>query len=165
MTMSKHTVTNPVGAATLPIPCPVGRPTCSAHLHPIYLLRLLLILHSSHPTPQLSHEGQYSHCMLLSASLTNLPLQFVTKEDLENHGKATLQGMTEGFVGGLAAGTAGFSYLRRVSPYYRSLPITIKTLGFVLVIAPAIAAQAERRGVQYDMEHNWCALMAFQIYL
>ena len=67
--------------------------------------------------------------------------------------------MAEGFVGGLAASTAGFWYLRRVSPYYRRLPVSIQTLGFVLVIAPAVAAQAERRGLQYDMEHNWYATL------
>lgn len=63
--------------------------------------------------------------------------------------------MTEGFLGGLAVAGAGYAYLRRRSPYFRSLPVTIKTLGVVLVVAPAIAAQAERRGLQYDMEHNW----------
>ncbi|EJD00947.1 uncharacterized protein FOMMEDRAFT_21419 [Fomitiporia mediterranea MF3/22] len=82
-------------------------------------------------------------------------MKLVTKEDLENHGKATIQGMVEGFLGGLAASTAGFYYLNRRMPYYRSLPVTIKTLGFVLVIAPAVAAQAERRGLQYDMENHW----------
>lgn len=49
----------------------------------------------------------------------------------------------------------GSLYLNRRWAYYRRLPITIKVLGVVLVTAPAIAAQAERRGVQYDKEHNW----------
>lgn len=63
--------------------------------------------------------------------------------------------MAEGFVGGLAVGGSGFWFLNRRWAYYRSLPVTIKTLGLVLAVTAAVATQAERRGLQYDMEHNW----------
>lgn len=81
-------------------------------------------------------------------------LQLVTSEDIEGHEAATTRGMAEGAAAGLTF--AGIShFFLRSKPYYRSLPVTIKFLGVVLCVAPAIAAQAERRGVQYDMEHNW----------
>ncbi|KAH8113326.1 hypothetical protein DFH11DRAFT_1705407 [Phellopilus nigrolimitatus] len=82
-------------------------------------------------------------------------MKFVTQEDIDNHSKQTLRGMTEGAAASLAVAVPGSFYLHRRWAYYRSLPITIKALGVVLVVAPCIAAQAERRGVQYDMEHNW----------
>lgn len=44
---------------------------------------------------------------------------------------------------------ASYAFHRRWA-YYRSLPITIKVLGVVLVAAPAFAIQAERRGVEFD---------------
>ena len=34
--------------------------------------------------------------------------------------------------------------------YYRSLPIQLKALGVVMVVAPLYAIQAERRGVEFD---------------
>ena len=54
--------------------------------------------------------------------------------------------------------------LHRRSPYYRSLPLTIKTLGYVMVITAGVALQAERRGLQYDMEHNWCVCFSIRIF-
>ncbi|KAL5508457.1 RCF2_1 [Sanghuangporus vaninii] len=82
-------------------------------------------------------------------------MKLVSEEDIKNYEKSTVRGMVEGFIGGTIASSAGFYMLHRRSRYYRSLPLTIKALGFVMVIAPAVAAQAERRGLQYDMEHNW----------
>ncbi|KAI5124853.1 hypothetical protein M0805_007286 [Coniferiporia weirii] len=82
-------------------------------------------------------------------------MKFVTKEDLENHSRETLRGMAEGAAGALAVALPASFYFQRRWAYYRSLPITIKALGVVLLVGPAVAAQAERRGVQYDMEHNW----------
>ena len=55
---------------------------------------------------------------------------------------------------GLAASLAfaiPFSYIiHRRWGYYRSLPLTIKVLGVVLVVGPAFAIQAERRGIEFD---------------
>ncbi|THH12377.1 hypothetical protein EW145_g34 [Phellinidium pouzarii] len=80
---------------------------------------------------------------------------FVTQEDLKNHANATLRGMAEGAAAALALALPGSFYLHRRWAYYRSLPITIKALGVVLLVGPAVALQAERKGVQYDKEHNW----------
>lgn len=63
--------------------------------------------------------------------------------------------MAEGAAAGLTFAGIGHYLLTKKQPYYRSLPVTIKVLGLVLCVAPAVAAQAERRGLQYDMEHNW----------
>lgn len=87
-------------------------------------------------------------------TLTNI-LQFVTQEDLKGHDAATLRGAIEGIVASSAVAIPSSFYLHRRWAYYRSLPMPIKVLGIVLVVAPAFAVQAERRGVQYDVEHNW----------
>ena len=63
--------------------------------------------------------------------------------------------MVEGAAAGSAVAGLGHYLLTKKHPYYRSLPITIKTLGLVLCVAPAVAFQAERRGLLYDKEHNW----------
>lgn len=40
--------------------------------------------------------------------------------------------------------------MQRRWAYYRKLPIQLKALGVVLIVAPLYAVQAERRGLEYD---------------
>ncbi|OBZ70409.1 Respiratory supercomplex factor 2, mitochondrial [Grifola frondosa] len=76
-------------------------------------------------------------------------MKFASEEELHGHNAATVRGAIEGIVGGFAISLPASFYMQRKWAYYRSLPITIKTLGVVLVVVPCYAIQAERRGVEY----------------
>lgn len=77
-------------------------------------------------------------------------MKFVTKEDLAAHQAATIRGAIEGTVAGFAISIPASLYAHRHWAYYRSLPLSLKALGIVIVTAPLYAVQAERRGVEYD---------------
>ncbi|THH32757.1 hypothetical protein EUX98_g1467 [Antrodiella citrinella] len=81
-------------------------------------------------------------------------MKFATEEELAGHHAATVRGAIEGFVAGLGLSGAASYYFQRKSPYYRSLPIHLKALGIIIVVAPLYAIQAERRGVEYD-QSTW----------
>jgi hypothetical protein len=59
-----------------------------------------------------------------------------------------------GAVGGMLA-LGGSYYLQRTFAAYRNLPTSLKALGVVIVVAPAITIQAERRSLQFERE-RWC---------
>ncbi|TDL29634.1 hypothetical protein BD410DRAFT_709506 [Rickenella mellea] len=80
-------------------------------------------------------------------------MKVVSQEELEGHAAATWRGALEGTAASLAVGVPGSYFLHRRWPYFRSLPIPIKVLGVVLLWGPALAIQAERRGVEYDRAH------------
>jgi len=78
----------------------------------------------------------------------------VTEEQLAAHSAAVRRGAIEGAgLGTAIAGTAAFIAHRRI-PAYRTLPLSLKALGSILVIAPLLSIQAERRSIQYD-ESQW----------
>jgi hypothetical protein len=63
------------------------------------------------------------------------------------------------------AGAVGGSwYLNRRWPYYRSLPPSLKLLGVVIVVAPCLAIQAERRGLEYDKSQWFVSRIYVVIY-
>ncbi|KAJ7591466.1 hypothetical protein C8J56DRAFT_935644 [Mycena floridula] len=77
-------------------------------------------------------------------------MKIATEQQLAEHRAATIRGGLEGTVAG-ALISAPVSYIcQRRWPSYRQLPFSLKTLGAVLIVIPAIAIQAERRGVEYD---------------
>jgi hypothetical protein len=82
-------------------------------------------------------------------------MKLVTPEEFKAYDTATHRGAIEGLVGSLALSLPGFYVLHRRWPAYRALTPQLKALGLVLVVAPAVAIQAERRGLQFDREHNW----------
>lgn len=87
-------------------------------------------------------------------------MKIVTPEQIKEHDAATLRGAIEGTVGsGLIAG-GGSYYLHRRWAYYRSLPPSLKLLGVILIVAPSLAIQAERRGLEYDRS-QWYAPLFF----
>lgn len=79
----------------------------------------------------------------------------VTREEFEAFDRATIRGSIEGIAAGLAISLPASFAAHRYWPAYRALPPHLKALGVVLVVGPAWAIQTERRGVEFDEEHNW----------
>jgi len=79
----------------------------------------------------------------------------VTREELEAFDRATIRGSIEGVAAGLAISLPASFAAHRYWPAYRALPPHLKALGVVLVVGPAWAIQTERRGVEFDEQHNW----------
>ncbi|KAJ6486462.1 hypothetical protein C8R47DRAFT_1177606 [Mycena vitilis] len=77
-------------------------------------------------------------------------MKFATEEQIAAHTAASRRGAVEGtlFGGGLA--TLGSFWAHRRFEYYRRLPPSLKLLGVLIVTAPALSIQAERRGLEYD---------------
>ncbi|KAI0698526.1 hypothetical protein C8T65DRAFT_660480 [Cerioporus squamosus] len=81
-------------------------------------------------------------------------MKFATEEELAGHQRATVRGALEGVAAGLAISLPASWYMHRRWPAFRALPIQLKALGVILVVGPAFAIQAERRGVEFD-ESTW----------
>jgi hypothetical protein len=79
----------------------------------------------------------------------------VTREEYEAFDRATIRGSIEGIAAGLAISLPASFAAHRYWPAYRALPPQLKALGVILVVGPAWAIQTERRGVEFDEEHNW----------
>ncbi|KAG5648799.1 hypothetical protein DXG03_000148 [Asterophora parasitica] len=77
-------------------------------------------------------------------------MKLATEEDLDGHDAASRRGALEGFVGSSIFALGGSYFLHRRFPGYRALPLSLKALGVVIVVAPVLSIQAERRGLEYD---------------
>ncbi|OBZ75928.1 Respiratory supercomplex factor 2, mitochondrial [Grifola frondosa] len=77
-------------------------------------------------------------------------MKLATEEELAGHHAATVRGAVEGVVAGFAISLPASWYANRRWAYYRKLPIHLKALGVIMVVAPLYAIQAERRGVEFD---------------
>lgn len=82
-------------------------------------------------------------------------MKIVTEEQLAGHNDATYRGATEGLLGSAAFAIPASFILNRRWAYYRSLPLPLKVMGVVMVVAPCVTIQAERRGLEFDRENNW----------
>ncbi|CCL99409.1 uncharacterized protein FIBRA_01427 [Fibroporia radiculosa] len=81
-------------------------------------------------------------------------MKLATQEELAGHHAATVRGAVEGVVGGLALSVPASMWMHRRWPAYRALPIQLKVMGVIFVVAPLYAIQAERRGVEFD-QSTW----------
>ncbi|KAJ3488708.1 hypothetical protein NLI96_g2647 [Meripilus lineatus] len=77
-------------------------------------------------------------------------MRLASDEELAGHHAATVRGAIEGVLAGFAVSLPASWYMQRRWAYYRKLPIQLKALGVVLIVAPLYAVQAERRGLEYD---------------
>ena len=77
-------------------------------------------------------------------------MKFVSQEQLDAHAAASRRGALEGTAasGAVALGLSYWANGRY--PAYRKLPVALKVLGGIILIAPTLAIQAERRGLEYD---------------
>ena len=104
----------------------------------------------SHP-----HLSIHTHTRTLPHDTTYTMKVNVTREEYEAFDRATIRGSIEGIAAGLAVSLPASYAAHRYLPAYRALPPHLKALGVVLVVGPAWAIQTERRGVEFDEEHNW----------
>ncbi|KAF7355792.1 HIG1 domain-containing protein [Mycena sanguinolenta] len=77
-------------------------------------------------------------------------MKLATPEQVQAHTAASRRGALEGLLAGGTVATLGSMYAHRRWAYYRSLPPSLKVLGVLIVAAPALSIQAERRGLEYD---------------
>ena len=91
-----------------------------------------------------------------------IPHQLATPEELEGHHKATVRGAIEGFAAGFAIALPGWYIANKKWPAFRAMPVQLKTLAAILIVLPAYAIQAERRGVEYD-ESTWTGVGAKEL--
>ncbi|KAF8239008.1 hypothetical protein L208DRAFT_1240050, partial [Tricholoma matsutake] len=70
--------------------------------------------------------------------------------ELTQHNGAVRKGALEGAVASGILALGGSYYLQRTFTAYRNLPLSLKALGVVIVVAPAITVQAERRSLEFD---------------
>ena len=77
-------------------------------------------------------------------------MKILSQDELKQHNSATVRGAVEGTLAGLAVSVPGSLILNRRWGYYRSLPLSLKVLGAIFVTVPALAIQAERRGLEFD---------------
>ncbi|PPR02652.1 hypothetical protein CVT24_002135 [Panaeolus cyanescens] len=74
----------------------------------------------------------------------------LTDAQLQEHAAASRRGAIEGTLAGGAVALAGSMWAHRSLPAYRRLPPSLKALGAIIIVAPTLAIQAERRGLEYD---------------
>ncbi|KAJ7506536.1 hypothetical protein B0H11DRAFT_1971693 [Mycena galericulata] len=77
-------------------------------------------------------------------------MKIASPEQIAAHTAASRRGALEGALVAGTVGTLGSFYAHRRWAYYRHLPPSLKVLGVLVLAAPALSIQAERRGLEYD---------------
>ncbi|KAF5321084.1 hypothetical protein D9619_000552 [Psilocybe cf. subviscida] len=77
-------------------------------------------------------------------------MKLTPQEAIEAHAAASRRGALEGTLASGTVGLAGAYYANKVWPAYRRLPLSLKTFGLVLIVAPCLSIQAERRGLEFE---------------
>lgn len=80
-------------------------------------------------------------------------MKIVTQEEIDGHTNATIRGAAEGALLSAAVAIPASLLLSRRWASYRALPLPLKVMGTVMVIAPCLSIQAERRGLEFDRAH------------
>ncbi|KIJ16251.1 hypothetical protein PAXINDRAFT_168766 [Paxillus involutus ATCC 200175] len=87
----------------------------------------------------------------------------ITEAEWQGHDAAVMRGAAEGFFGTLAFATPAAFYLNRRWPYYRSLPLPLKVAGMVMMVAPAVSIQAERRSLAFERTNTWAGVAKLEL--
>ncbi|KAF8969355.1 hypothetical protein BDZ97DRAFT_1902489 [Flammula alnicola] len=69
---------------------------------------------------------------------------------VQAHAAASRRGAIEGGLASGAVALAGSYWAHKNLAAYRRLPLSLKTLGVIIVVAPCLSIQAERRGLEYE---------------
>ena len=81
----------------------------------------------------------------------------MTVKQFEEHTAASRRGAIEGTVAGGTIALAGSYWAQKRLPAYRNLPLSLKALGIIIITAPLLSVQAERRGLEYDRSQWYVA--------
>jgi len=73
---------------------------------------------------------------------------------MQEHAAASRRGALEGTLVGGSIGGAISYWAHRNLASYRRLPPSLKVFGIIILTAPALSIQAERRGLEYD-QSQW----------
>jgi len=74
----------------------------------------------------------------------------LTGTQIQEHDAASRRGALEGALASGSVALAGSYWAQRNMAAYRRLPLSLKALGVVIIVAPCLSIQAERRGLEYD---------------
>ncbi|KAJ8087014.1 Replication factor C, subunit RFC4 [Marasmius tenuissimus] len=74
----------------------------------------------------------------------------VTEEELAGHRNATIRGAAEGTIASAAVAYGASHYFGKRWASFRQLPRSLKVLGGIVLVAPCLTIQAERRGLEFD---------------
>jgi len=74
----------------------------------------------------------------------------LSNDQIQKHTAASRRGAIEGAVVGSSVGLATSYWAQRNLHAYQRLPLSLKALGIIIVTAPCLSIQAERRGLEYD---------------
>ncbi|KAF9534571.1 hypothetical protein CPB83DRAFT_203075 [Crepidotus variabilis] len=74
----------------------------------------------------------------------------LNQEQVQEHTAASRRGAIEGAALGASVGLAGSYWAQRRLHAYQRLPLSLKALGIIIITAPCLSIQAERRGLEYD---------------
>ena len=104
-----------------------------------------------------NHEGKQNRKYTVSESPADgvSHAQGRMDHEIEGENAATTRGAIEGALLGTAIAAPTWYTLNRKWPTFRSMPLTIKTLGAVIIIAPLISIRAEHRGLEFHRQY-WC---------
>ncbi|KAF8559142.1 hypothetical protein OG21DRAFT_881600 [Imleria badia] len=81
----------------------------------------------------------------------------LSEDERRQHRAVTIRGALEGGLIGTGIALPTFYLLNRRSSYYRSVPFPIKLLGGVIIVAPLVTIQAEKRSLGFGHRH-WTEL-------
>ena len=84
----------------------------------------------------------------------------MTQKQIEEHTAASRRGAIEGTILGGSIAFASSYWGQRRLPAYRNLPLSLKALGVIIVTAPLLSIQAERRGLEYDRSQWYVKIFA-----
>lgn len=85
-------------------------------------------------------------------------------ELVRQHDKVIYEGVAEGVAIGLGISLPGSFLLNRRWAYYRSLPLSLKALGVVIVTVPALVIQTERKSLAFTRA-RWSVELIFRFSL
>ncbi|KIJ69844.1 hypothetical protein HYDPIDRAFT_120963 [Hydnomerulius pinastri MD-312] len=77
----------------------------------------------------------------------------LSSEELQGHNAATTYGAIEGALIGTGITLPTFYLLNKRWSYYRALPLPLKVLGGVIVVAPLVSIRAEKKGLEFERRH------------
>ncbi|KAI0796807.1 hypothetical protein C8Q75DRAFT_846226 [Abortiporus biennis] len=80
-------------------------------------------------------------------------MKIITPEERAAQQHATVVGGAKGFFGGLAVALPASYILQKRWHYYRSLPLSLKAFGVIIIAVPSFVISAEHAGLKFEKQH------------